>query len=352
MPRHKYNLRGAKPVFASEDGAFTKVTKKDFPILKNLSMERMVLAPGATREPHWHVNANELTYLLQGKVHVSVLDSGTKMATFTMDAGEMFHIEAGSLHVFENVGDEDAELIICFRHEEPEDFFLGASSGAFTDAVMANTYDADEQVFKDIPRTTQPRHIFKRDPSSKPGKATIPYTARFPDSHRFDIEGQQPPTAAPGVGSARKARSQFWPALKNMAMYSLTVEDSGMREPHWHPDTVEMGYVHTGRARMSVMDPDGSVDTYYLEPGECYFLPAAYPHQIESLESDIHFLIFFDNPMPKDVGFRSAGVAIPRALMAATFGTSEKGLPGFPFEAEDPLLVAKKNSIDPVKSRL
>jgi oxalate decarboxylase len=29
---------------------------------------------------------------------------------------------------------------------------------------------------------------------------------------------------------------------------------------------------------MSVMDPDGSVDTDILKPGDCYFVPVAYPH--------------------------------------------------------------------------
>lgn len=30
-------------------------------------MKRLVLAPGAIREPHWHTNANELAYLLLGR---------------------------------------------------------------------------------------------------------------------------------------------------------------------------------------------------------------------------------------------------------------------------------------------
>ena len=31
------------------------------PVLKNLSIKRLVLNPGAMRTPHWHANANELT---------------------------------------------------------------------------------------------------------------------------------------------------------------------------------------------------------------------------------------------------------------------------------------------------
>jgi oxalate decarboxylase len=45
-------------------GNITAVTSKEFPILKRLSLRRLVLETSAVREPHWHANANELTYCL------------------------------------------------------------------------------------------------------------------------------------------------------------------------------------------------------------------------------------------------------------------------------------------------
>ncbi len=50
-------------------------------------------------------------------------------------------------------------------------------------------------------------------------------------------------------------------------MYSIRVKESGMREPHWHPVTAEMGYVAKGHARMRVLDPDLAMDEYVLSPG-------------------------------------------------------------------------------------
>jgi len=114
-----------------------------------------------------------------------------------------------------------------------------------------------------------------------------------------------------------------------------------------------MGYVHKGRARMSFMDPDGSVDTYTLKEGDCYFVPAAYPHQIEVLgDKEIHFLIFFDQPMPFDVGYRTSATALSREVLAATFGVKTGDLPSFPFTVKDPLLVGKINPEDLLKSKL
>jgi oxalate decarboxylase len=93
------------------------------------------------RTPHWHANANELTYCVSGTALVSVLDTGSRFASFVVRAGDMFHVDSGSLHHIENIGTDTAEFIITFRNERPEDFGLGAAFGAMTDAVLGNTYD-------------------------------------------------------------------------------------------------------------------------------------------------------------------------------------------------------------------
>jgi len=274
---------------------------------------------------------------------VSILDSGSEFSTFTLDAGQMFHVESGSLHYIENIGDEEAVLIVGFRHEQPEDFSLHGSFGAMSDAVLGNTYDLKAEEFARVTRDTSTKYIVARK-----GAAHIPDSAAFLNPHKFDVEGMSAPVAA-DIGSARTARSQFWPALKNMAMYSLRIEEDGMREPHWHPNTGEMGYVHKGHARMSIMDPDGSVDTYTLKPGDVYFIPAAYPHQIEVLgDEEIHFLIFFDQPMPYDVGYRTSATAMSREVLAAVFGLATDDFPVFPQTVKDPLIVGKLNAVDHV----
>ena len=122
-----------------------------------------------------------------------------------------------------------------------------------------------------------------------------------------------------------------------------------VREPHWHPETAEMGYVVAGQARMTILDPDGSTDTYVVGPGDAYFIPPAYPHHIENVGSGtFHVLIFFDRTEPGDVGYRSLISIYPRNLLAAAFGMAEADLPVFPFTEIDPLLVPRTNPLDPM----
>lgn len=341
--RHVRSLLGAEPIYSGHLGSMTRLDADTFPLLERMSIKRLVLEPGAIREPHWHANANELTYCLSGSLLVTVFDNADEFSSFTIDAGQMFHIDSGALHHIENIGDATAQLIVVFSHERPEDFSLRGAFGAMTDAVLGNTYDLPSSAFAGMPRDTSSPLLVRRA-----GPAEVPSTAGWANRHKFDVEGQLAPLKA-AVGSAHLARQQYWPALKNLSMYSLRIEEDGMREPHWHPMTAELGYVHAGRARMSVLDPDGTVDTYLLEAGDVYFIPRAYPHQIEVIGDDeIHFLVFFDQPTPGDIGYRASGSVFSREVLAASLGITVDALPQLPFTPIDPLIVGRINPSDPV----
>jgi oxalate decarboxylase len=340
--RHVRSLLQAEAVYDADLGSVRRLTVDSFPILKRMSMKRLVMKPAAIREAHWHANANELACCLSGTVLITIVDNADAVSVFTVTAGQMFYVDSGSLHAIENVGDDDAELIIVFTHEKPEDFSLHGAFGAMSDAVLGNTYDLPASEFSSLRRDTSSSYLVRRE-----GHAEIPSTAGFVNTHKFDIEAETPPIDFP-YGEARVSRTQFWPTLKDVSMYSIRIPDEGMREPHWHPNTAEMGYVHKGHARMTILDPDGSADTYLLQPGDAYFIPRAYPHQIEVLGGDIHFLVFFDQATPGDIGYRLAASALSPQVLAATFGVTPDALPEFPFTAIDPLIVAKLNPADPV----
>ena len=130
-------------------------------------------------------------------------------------------------------------------------------------------------------------------------------------------------------------------------MYSVRITTDGMREPHWHPETAEMGYVRAGRARMTMMDPDGALATWHLQAGDTYFIPPAYPHHIEVTGTEpIHFLIFFDRTTPGDIGYRASASGYSREVLAATLNTDTSTLPTLPFTAQDPLIVNRFNALD------
>lgn len=339
---HVRDLAGAAPAFESDLGRIDQLTRDAFPILKRLSIKRIVLEPGTIREPQWNVNANQLAYVVSGTVLVSILGNADAFSSFVVGPGQMYHVESGAIYHIENVGDDAVEIIAAVRSSRPRHFSLQSSVNAMTDAVLGNTYDLPASAFASFPRGAA-SELVRRE-----GAARIPDTAGLPNAKLFDLGGQIAPLAYP-YGSAKLARKQYWAALEDLSMYSLTIGGTGMREPHWHPVTAELGYVHRGHGRMTVLSPDGSVDTYELHPGQAYFIPRAYPHHIEALEDDgIHFLIFFDQPTPGDIGYRATASAFSREVLSAAFGVPERALPRFPYTPVDPLIVGRANPRDPV----
>lgn len=338
---HVASLDAAAPVFQSELGSISQLTGASFPILSKMSIKRIVLQPGAIREPQWNVDANQLAYVIAGTVLVSMLGNADAFSTFVVRAGQMYHVESGAIYHLENVGDVKAEIVAVLRSADPQHFSLTSSVNAMTDAVLGNTYDLPASAFEVFGRPDAAQIV------RRTGAAVIPDTAGLPNAHLFDAEGQIAPLASP-AGFAKLIRRQYWAALSDLSMYHLHIAGSGMREPHWHPVTAELGYVWKGRGRMRVLSPEGTLDEYELEPGQAYFIPRAYPHHIEALgDEGIHFLIFFDRSMPADIGYRATASAFSRGVLSASFGVPERDLPQFPFTPVDPLIVGRVNPRDP-----
>lgn len=163
--------------------------------------------------------------------------------------------------------------------------------------------------------------------------------------HRFPLSTTPPQDVSPG-GSRTAATAANFPILRGMSLYRLEIGEGGFREPHWHPETAELGYVVCGRGRMTIRAPGGakSVDTFDLERGDIYFIPKAYPHHIENIGSGpdaekLHFLVFFDQAMGQDIGYTGGIPAFPRRIVAPTLGTTVAALPRYPDAPSDLLIV-------------
>jgi len=338
---HHLFFRDLKPQDQFEGGTRTKATKSNFPALQNMSFYKLVLETKAVREPHWHANADELGYCLKGELLVSLYGNKNVKETFVVQAGHAFFIPSGALHSIENIGHERAEVILQFSHEEPEDFGLSSVFGMFSDAVLGNTWDTPKSHFEKMKRVSKESFIVKLKEST-PVLKEMHYSSPY----HFALEESQPIVANEG-GTAKVARSHVWPMLQRQALYSLQLTGKGMREPHWHPQTAELGYVAKGEGRMSILSPSGEIDSYKMESGDLYFIPKAYPHHIENLQSsELHILIFFDQPMPQDIGFTASVKSSPDAVLSEVMHCQKDIFSTLPTYYEDLLIVRKKNPVD------
>ncbi len=338
---HHLPLHTFAPQDTSEGGYRLRVTKANFPALQNMSFYKVILHPFSVREPHWHANANELGYCCQGRLLISLFGNHNARESFIVSAGEAFFIPSGALHAVENIGEQTAEIVLQFSHEEPEDFDLSSVFGMFSDAVLGNTWDVASRHFQKLKRPSKKSLIAKMDHNT-PLSKEMHYTSAY----QFALEASAPLIGNHG-GTARVARQNVWPVLQHQALYSLRLNGSGMREPHWHPETAEMGYVAKGEGKMSLMSPSGKVDTYLMQQGDLYFIPKAYPHHIENLRTDeLHLLIFFDQQMPQDIGFTASVKSFSENVLSATLQCEQELISQLPMYYEDLFIVEKKNPLD------
>ncbi|KAF7513738.1 hypothetical protein GJ744_007789 [Endocarpon pusillum] len=165
--------------------------------------------------PNWTVNAATITYCIKGKLLVSIFDTNDVFAAFTVEPGQMSSVASGSIYYVENVGADPAELITCFRHPKPQEFSFWAAMGAMTPAVLGNTFSEPTSAFSKIHFDSKPQYILQRPNGNS---SDIPSTAGLPDTHKLDIEAQNPPIDLP-YGSANllapssgpRCRKSLWP---------------------------------------------------------------------------------------------------------------------------------------------
>ena len=71
--------------------------------------------PGGMRELHWHPNADEWQYYLQGDARMTVFDTGPKAQTADFRAGDVGYVKKSLGHYVQNTGSTDLVFLEIFK---------------------------------------------------------------------------------------------------------------------------------------------------------------------------------------------------------------------------------------------
>src|ERR1700733_5985634 len=84
------------------------------------------------------------------------------------------------------------------------------------------------------------------------------------------------------------------PPSKDIAGVNMRLTSGSFRELHWHTAN-EWAYMEYGNARVTVLNPDGTMFIDDVGEGDLWFFPAGFPHSIQGLGPDgCQFLLVFD----------------------------------------------------------
>jgi oxalate decarboxylase len=121
-------LRGAEPVPNSfkhrmmaqtpiqmKGGAVRITDSSVFKASKSIAAALVEVNPGAMRELHWHPNADEWQYFIEGKGRMTVFAGQGQSRTFDYQAGDVGYVPFGMGHYVENTGEKPLRFLEMFK---------------------------------------------------------------------------------------------------------------------------------------------------------------------------------------------------------------------------------------------
>jgi oxalate decarboxylase len=95
-------------------------------------------------------------------------------------------------------------------------------------------------------------------------------------------------------GWTHEVTQRVLPSSKEIAGVQMRLTAGSYRELHWHTAD-EWAYVLYGNARLTVMNPDGTMFIGDVSEGDLWLFPAGFPHSIQGLGPDgTEFLLVFN----------------------------------------------------------
>jgi oxalate decarboxylase len=246
-------------------------------------------------------------------------------------------IDMSAKHEVEIMSDASEEKTIIDHPSRRS--FLGMSSVALATAAFAGlAANAQEEA------GTQKA---ERDHSSSdPGQENKPLLEENPSSN------MPPPTDQGDIGPIwysfnlvhKRVQQGGWthevnqrvlPTSRDLAGVNMRLTAGSFRELHWHTAD-EWAIMLYGNARVTVMNPDGTMFIDDVGKGDLWLFPAGFPHSIQGLGPDgCEFLLVFDEGNFSEDGtfLLSEFVAhTPRNVLMKNFGLGKDAIAKLPKE--------------------
>ncbi|SEN52295.1 Cupin [Amphibacillus marinus] len=151
-----YDMNDSPLFVQNEQNLINIVGKKQLNSLEGSSLLDIFLSDGHVVEPHYHQNAAELVYAINGKALVALLNPFTKQwLTYTITPGQVTNVPRGWWH-YEVALEDDTHLLAIFDAPNPE-VILGSDLLALTPAdIISQTYCINQEQWEETVEPVQP----------------------------------------------------------------------------------------------------------------------------------------------------------------------------------------------------
>jgi oxalate decarboxylase len=176
--------------------------------------------------------------------------------------------------------------------------FLGVGSAGLAGVALASlAVNAQERA--DTEKAEQDHSASNPGPENKPLLDENP-NSNFPPPtdhgnitptwYSFDLTHKRVQEG----GWTNEVTEKVLPSSKDLAGVRMRLTAGSFRELHWHVAD-EWAFMLYGNARVSVLNPDGTIFIGDVGKGDLWYFPAGYPHSLQGLGPDgTEFLLVFD----------------------------------------------------------
>jgi oxalate decarboxylase len=105
----------AQEPISSKGGAVRITDQSVFPVATAICAALVDVEPGGMRELHWHPNAAEWQYYIEGQARMGVFASSGDARTFDFRAGDVGYVPFAMGHYVENTGTTRLRFLEMFK---------------------------------------------------------------------------------------------------------------------------------------------------------------------------------------------------------------------------------------------
>ena len=149
---HKFRMLADAPHGVFNGGREWRIDSTRFPISTTITGVILDLEPGALRELHWHPNADEWQYVIDGDLTVTMFGSHGRFRIEQLHSGDGGYITQGYRHSIENVGNKPSRVLIGFNTGGYQAIELSAWVAGNPVDVLATNFNKPASLLEKFPR--------------------------------------------------------------------------------------------------------------------------------------------------------------------------------------------------------
>jgi oxalate decarboxylase len=150
--KFSFRLGNMSATFKTKTGEVRVVDMRNFPVSNTIAAAHVTVKPGGLRELHWHPNADEWQYYIQGKARMTVFFNGSKARTADFNPGDVGLVPKTLGHYVENTGTDDLIFLEMFKADRFMDLSLSDWVTHTPPELVMQHLGISEEVLRTIPK--------------------------------------------------------------------------------------------------------------------------------------------------------------------------------------------------------